>query len=68
MNATATRPSLETLAGLYRAALQQSHESAFALARIRDSITRHGFTEEQVREAACIHPASVTTLGNSAHQ
>lgn len=50
MNATATRPSLETMAGLYEAA--KKSRDPIALARIRESIVRHGYTEEQVRAAA----------------
>lgn len=51
-----TRPSLETIVGLYKAALQQKAEADFALARIRESIVRHGYTEAEVRKAAGIYP------------
>lgn len=55
-----TTPTLETLAGLYKAAWQAKHETTFAFDRIREAITRHGFTEEQVRAAAAIYPITPT--------
>jgi hypothetical protein len=51
MNAPAT-PSLETLAGLYRAAFEQQQASDTAMARVLESVIRHGYTEEQVAQAA----------------
>lgn len=55
--ANATKPSLETMAGLYRAVAQRQWEADFGMGRIREELVRHGYTEEQVREAAGIKPA-----------
>lgn len=60
------KPSLETVTELYKVAHQMKAEATFALDRIRDSLTRHGFTEEQVREAAGIYPAKVDRVKEGA--
>ena len=41
-------PTLETIAALYAAAKQRTEEPNIALERVRESMGRHGFTEEQV--------------------
>ncbi len=42
------KPSLETLAGLYAATMKQKEDSDRAIQRIKESITRHGYTEKEV--------------------
>jgi hypothetical protein len=46
------KPSLETIAGLYRAAHEMQQNADRVKAQIVDSAIRHGFTERQVAEAA----------------
>ncbi len=46
------KPSLETLAGLYAAALKQKADEGRGRERIRECITRHGYTEKEVFEEA----------------
>jgi hypothetical protein len=43
------KPSLETFSALLRAAELLTKNREIAMQRIRESIARHGFTEEQVR-------------------
>jgi hypothetical protein len=51
-SSTTTRPSLETLVGLYRAALAQHAAAEIALTRVVESAERHGYTEKEIVEAA----------------
>lgn len=44
-----TKPTLETFIGLYRAALDQEHNSQLATQRIVECANRHGYTPEQLR-------------------
>ena len=41
-------PTLETIAALYAAAKQRTEEPNIALERVRESMARHGYTEEQI--------------------
>ena len=54
------RPSLETIAGLYRAAFEQQIAAHVAMERVVESAKRHGYTEAEVAEAAGVHAADAT--------
>lgn len=43
------KPTLETLAGLYAAALEQREGADLALQHVRESAVKHGYTEEQIK-------------------
>ena len=47
----ATRPSLETMAGLYGAALDQREQADRFHAHVVTLILRHGYTEAEVLQA-----------------
>lgn len=49
---TTTRPSLDTLVGLYRAAIAQHTAAEIALTRVVESAQRHGYAEKEIVEAA----------------
>ena len=53
---TTTKPTLDDITRLYKAAWQQKAEGALAIARVRDCMGRHGFDEADVRRAAGILP------------
>ena len=42
------KPSLETLAGLYRAASDMLHQGNRAMQTVMDCAHKHGYTEEQI--------------------
>jgi len=47
---TPTKPTLETIAGLYQAANTQMTYGALALERIVKDAAKHGISEYQIRE------------------
>lgn len=51
---TPTRPTLDTMAQLYRSAA--TFESPTALDHVRTCLQRHGYTEAEVRRAAGLEP------------
>ncbi len=60
------KPSLETLAGLYAAALEQQERTDRSIKRIRDCITRHDYTFDQVAEEIARERSMPITAGDYA--
>lgn len=49
---TATKPTLETCAGLYKAAVDQAVQAERGIGRILKEAAHYGYSEQQLAEAA----------------